>query len=68
VCPAPAWDPVLYVKRVNGDQLGCNDDTCGSGPQLIGVPISGSSLYFLFLDGFAPQECGSYSLDTNLRP
>ena len=68
VCPEPMWDPVLYVKRVNGDQIGCNDDSCGFGPRLTGVPVSGSSLYFLFLDGFTPQECGTYSLDTNLVP
>lgn len=67
-CPAPSWDTVLYVKRVNGDQIGCNDDTCGWGSQLTSVTISNSSLYFLFLDGFDPSQCGPYQLDTNLRP
>jgi hypothetical protein len=68
VCPTPSWDPVLYVKRVNGNQIGCNDDSaCGHGPRLTDVTISNSTLYFLFLDGFAAQECGPYSLDTNLR-
>lgn len=68
ICPAPAWDPVLYVKRVDGEQLGCNDDTCGFGPTITNVTISGASLYFLFVDGFDATFCGTYSLDTNLRP
>jgi hypothetical protein len=50
---------VLYVKRVNGDQLTCNDDSCGAGPRLSNASISNNTLYFLFLDDFAPQECGS---------
>ena len=62
------WDPVLYVKRVNGNQIGCNDDDCGFGARLTNVAISNSTLYFLFIDGFAAQECGPYQLDTNLRP
>jgi hypothetical protein len=67
-CPEPNWDPVLYVKRVNGDELDCDDDSCGVGPRLTSAPISNSTLYFLFLDGFDPSDCGSYQLDTNLRP
>jgi hypothetical protein len=67
-CPEPTWDPVLYVKRVNGDQIGCDDDECGHGARLTNVTISGSTLYFLFVDGFDAPECGMYSLDTNLRP
>ena len=67
LCPEPAWDPVLYVKRVNGNQIGCNDDTCGVGPRLTDVTISNSTLYWLYVDGFDAGECGSYSLDTNLR-
>ncbi|HWO18860.1 MAG TPA: hypothetical protein VNO30_08790 [Kofleriaceae bacterium] len=67
-CPEPDWDTVLYVKRVSGEQLGCNDDDCGWGSRITNVALSGSSLYFLFIDGFDDVECGTYSLDTNLRP
>jgi hypothetical protein len=67
-CPEPTWDPVLYVQRVTGEQLACDDDSCGFGPRLTAATISGSALYFLFLDGFDAQECGPYQLDTNLRP
>ncbi len=69
-CPDPGWDTVLYVKRVTGAQIGCNDDAnqCGFGSRLTGAPISGSTLYFLFVDGYADVECGMYQLDTNLRP
>jgi hypothetical protein len=67
-CPEPMWDPVLYVKRVNGDQIGCNDDSCDFGARLTNVSISNSTLYFLFVDGFDVQHCGPYQLDTNLRP
>ena len=67
ICPEPAWDPVLYVKRVNGNQIGCNDDTCGFGPRLTNVTISSSTLYWLYVDGFDNSHCGPYSLDTNLR-
>ena len=28
----------------------------------------GGTLYFLFVGGFDPMECGPSSLDTNLRP
>jgi hypothetical protein len=68
-CPEPGWDTVLYVRRVTGEQLVCNDDddTCGLGSRLTGSTLSGSSLYFLFIDGFDDVECGMYSLDTNLR-
>lgn len=67
ICPEPAWDPVLYVKRVNGNQIGCNDDSCDFGPAIANVPITGSTFYFLYVDGYDPMECGPYSLDTNLR-
>lgn len=67
-CPEPDWDPVLYVRRVEGNLLGCNDDACGLGSRLTNVPISNSALYFLFVDGYEAGECGSYRLDTNLRP
>lgn len=67
LCPEPAWDPVLYVKRVSGTQLGCNDDSCGYGARLTDVAITNSPLYFLYVDGFDAGECGPYSLDTNLR-
>ena len=66
LCPAPAWDSVLYVKRVDGNQIGCNDDTCALGPTITNVPINGS-LFFLYVDGFDATACGAYSLDTNLR-
>ena len=67
-CPEPAWDPVLYVKRLNGNQLACDDDSCGLGARVTGATISGSTLYFLFVDGYDDVECGMYQLDTNLRP
>jgi hypothetical protein len=67
-CPELDWDSVLYVKRVNGDQLGCNDDSCGWGARLTNVTISNGPLYYLFIDGYDPDFCGSYGLDTNLRP
>lgn len=67
LCPQPSFDPVLYVKRVNGDQLGCNDDSCGLGPALKDVAITSSTLYFLYVDGYDLASCGVYSLDTNLR-
>ena len=69
LCPPPTWDPVLHVRRVTDDaQIGCNDDSCTLGPALTNVTISGGPLYFLFVDGFDPMQCGAYSLDTNLRP
>lgn len=67
ICPEPSWDPVLYVKRVNGNQIGCNDDTCGFGPTIANVNVGNSTLYWLYVDGFDPTECGAYSLVTNLR-
>lgn len=67
-CPEPMWDPVLYVKRVNDVQIACNDDSCGVGSRLTGSTVSGSTLYFLVVDGYDSMECGMYQLDTNLRP
>jgi hypothetical protein len=69
ICPEPDWDPTLHVRRHNDNaQIGCNDDTCGFGPTIANVNITGGVLYFLFVDGFDAEECGPYSLDTNLRP
>lgn len=69
ICPEPAWDPVLHVRRISDDaQIGCNDDSCGFGPAISNVTISGGALYFLFVDGFSADHCGPYSLETNLRP
>jgi hypothetical protein len=62
------FDSVLYVKRINGNQLGCNDDDCGNRARITNVPISNSALYFLFVDGFDPGSCGPYELTTNLKP
>jgi hypothetical protein len=67
ICPEPTWDPVLYVKRINGQQIGCNDDSCGFGPAISNVNITNSNFFFLYVDGFSEVDCGDYSLDTNLR-
>lgn len=67
ICPEPAWDPVLYVKRVSGAQVACNDDSCGFGPSIANVTITNSPLFFLYVDGFDEAECGDYTLATNLR-
>jgi hypothetical protein len=66
-CPAPAWDPVLYVRSVGGAQLACNDDSCTTGARLVGARLAGGPLYFLVIDGFDERECGAYSLDVSLR-
>jgi hypothetical protein len=73
LCRAPDWDPVLHVRRHSDNaQVGCNDDSCGAGPEIENVTITtaGTSggLYYLFVDGFDEQECGPYTLDSNLRP
>jgi hypothetical protein len=68
-CPEPAWDPTLHVRRHSDNaQIGCNDDTCGFGPTITNVNITGGTLYYLFVDGFDAGSCGPYTLDTNLRP
>jgi hypothetical protein len=69
ICPEPSWDPVLHVRRQSDNmQIGCNDDSCGAGPRITNVNITGGLLYYLFVDGFDPTFCGTYQLHTNLRP
>lgn len=69
ICPEPNWDPVLHVRRQSDNaQIGCNDDTCGWGPRITNVNITGGLLYYLFVDGFDASYCGTYQLHTNLRP
>jgi hypothetical protein len=62
-----SYDSVLYVKRVTGQQVGCNDDTCGTQSRITNVPISNASLFWLYVDGYDPSDCGPYQVDTNLR-
>lgn len=61
------FDSVLYVRRVAGMQIGCDDDTCGNRARLENVTISNSLLYWLIVDGFDPGSCGPYQLDSDLR-
>lgn len=69
ICPHSGWDPTLHVRRhADNTQLACNDDSCNLGPAITNVTISGGALYYLFVDGYDASECGTYSLDTNLRP
>jgi hypothetical protein len=68
ICPEPAWDPVLYVSRVdNATQLECSDDDCGWGPRMLNVPINNGRLFVLYVDGYDPSYFGPFSLDTNIR-
>jgi len=67
ICPEPSWDPVLYVRQVDGRQIGCNDDSCGHGPSIDNVDIDGSTFFFLYVDGFDAGECGDFDLVTSLR-
>jgi hypothetical protein len=68
-CTGATWDTVLYVRRVSGAQLGCNDDDCdGLRSRINNVTIANGPLYFLIIDGFDPGECGDYDLVVNLRP
>ena len=67
-CTGTSWDSVLYVHRITGEQLGCNDDGCGSNQSTFAkAPISGAVLYWLIVDGFSANDCGAYTLTTNLR-
>lgn len=73
MCPEPDWDAVLHVRRhVDNAQVGCNDDACGNGPRITNVSLTTAGaiggLYYLFVDGWTANDCGAYSLDTNLRP
>jgi hypothetical protein len=68
-CVGTSWDTVLYVRRGNQNQtqIGCNDDTCNFGSTLTNVSITNSTFFWLILDGFDPNECGQFNLQTNLR-
>ncbi len=67
-CTDTTWDTVLYVHRITGEQLGCDDDSCGTDQSTFEkAPISGAVLYWLIVDGFDSTECGPYTLTTNLR-
>jgi len=66
-CNDTRFDSVLYVKRVDGAQVGCNDDACGDDARIENVPIANGRLFWLYIDGFAPNESGAYKVVTNLR-
>lgn len=69
LCPAPTWDPVLYVSRVDNTttQLACRDDDCGNGPHLTNVAINGGKLFVLYVDGFDPTFFGTFTMHSNVR-
>jgi hypothetical protein len=68
ICPPPAWDPVLYVSRVDDDhQLACRDDDCDAGPDMTNVTIANGRLFILYVDGFASGEYGAFTLHTDLH-
>jgi hypothetical protein len=70
ICPAPAWDPVLYVSRVTSastTQLACRDDNCGAGPDLQNISITNGQLFVLYVDGFDPTFYGPFTMHSNIR-
>ena len=74
------FDTILYVRRPGstGAEITCHDDdgVCAARPERLDHPdlsafsdlaLSGSSLYWLVLDGYeGAATCGGYQLDTNL--
>jgi hypothetical protein len=67
-CGLAVWDTVLYVRRNDAEQIGCNDDACGDLQSRISdVPISGGLLYFLIVDAFDPTFCGDYEVRATLE-
>jgi hypothetical protein len=68
ICPAPAWDPNLYVTRVDDDhQLACNDDTCDTGPELDNIALANGRLFILYVDGWEPEQYGPFTLHTTIH-
>ena len=67
-CTGASWDTVLYVRRGNTNQIGCNDDACGNlQTRITNVSISGGEFFWLVIDGYDAGHSGAYTLRTNLR-
>jgi len=67
-CTGATWDTVLYVRRGNATQVGCNDDACnGLQTRIANVSITGGDFFWLVIDGYDATQSGAYTLRTNLR-
>jgi hypothetical protein len=65
-----ATDLGIYVQTDCGDvasEVSCVDDNAGGDQEFLAVPVTQGDVVFVFVDGYAPGEEGTYSLDIKSR-
>jgi len=76
-CGSTTFDSVIQVRpdscRASGLSTQCNDDGfpfCTATPQssTLGVALAGNTLYFITVDGFDPDDSGTFTLNVTPGP
>lgn len=65
-----SFDTVLYVYEgsCTGDELACDDEGCGLSTdqsQVLGVPLSALTTYYIVIDGRSGGDEGNYTLNVS---
>lgn len=66
----PSYDASLYVRTLcttPGSQVGCSESGGSGGLEVLSLPVTSGSNYFVFVDGHSGAS-GAYSLEMTLSP
>ena len=66
----PSYDGSLYVRTLcttPSSQIGCSETGATGGIEVLSLPVTSGSPYFVFVDGHSGSS-GPYSLDLTLSP
>ncbi len=69
-CGTADWDTILELRTACNDSassVSCNDDGCSTGTQSSITATLTAGWYYLWLDGFSEDACGSFDI-TVTRP
>jgi hypothetical protein len=59
-----SFDTALHVRAdTQGNEIACNDDSCGLQSELFAVPVSSGHTYYIIVDGYCSGAYGPYTLN-----
>ncbi|HXJ36774.1 MAG TPA: hypothetical protein VMS22_22285, partial [Candidatus Eisenbacteria bacterium] len=64
------WDGGIYVRTTCDDpqtELACEDVLGENATEVLQLPVTGGTTYYVYVDGYTTESYGSYTLDSDLQ-
>jgi len=64
------WDGGLYVRTTcddAGTEIACQDQLGENATEVLSLPVTGGTTYYVYVDGYTTDSYGAYDLSTELQ-